>query len=131
MATDAGDQQSRVYYPNPELQKNAHVKSLEEYKKLYEKSINDPEGFWGEIAEQFYFKTPPTKGKFLEYNFNVNKGPVFVKWWQGATTNVCYNVLDRHVKNGLGDRIVFYWWDREDYNDNIHSDSCEECFLFL
>ncbi|XP_030838928.1 acetyl-coenzyme A synthetase, cytoplasmic [Strongylocentrotus purpuratus] len=109
MASASGDQATRLYHPNPELQKNAHVKSIEDYKKLYDQSINEPEVFWSKIAEQFYFKTPPTEGKFLEYNFNVNDGPVFVKWFQGATTNVCYNVLDRHVENGLGDRIAFYW----------------------
>lgn len=109
MAGASGDQATRLYHPNPELQKNAHVKSIEDYKKLYDQSINKPEIFWSKIAEQFYFKTPPTEGKFLEYNFNVNDGPVFIKWFQGATTNVCYNVLDRHVENGLGDRIAFYW----------------------
>ncbi|XP_041484218.1 acetyl-coenzyme A synthetase, cytoplasmic-like [Lytechinus variegatus] len=109
MADASGDQATRLYYPNQELQKNAHVKSIEEYKKLYNQSINEPEVFWSKIAEQFYFKTPPTEGKLLEYNFNVNNGPVYIKWFQGATTNVCYNVLDRHVENGLGDRIAFYW----------------------
>ncbi|XP_072169814.1 acetyl-coenzyme A synthetase, cytoplasmic-like [Diadema setosum] len=109
MASESGDQKTELYNPNGDLQKNAHVKSLPQYKELYEQSIQDPEAFWSEIAKQFYFKTPPTPGKFLQYNFNVNDGKVFVKWLEGATTNVCYNVLDRHVKNGLGDRIAFFW----------------------
>jgi acetyl-CoA synthetase len=39
----------------------------------------------------------------------MRKGPVSVKWFTGAQTNVSYNALDRHVKAGKGDKVAFYW----------------------
>ncbi|KAL8576516.1 Acetyl-coenzyme A synthetase, cytoplasmic [Nucella lapillus] len=97
-----------VFNPPESLRKNAHVKSLEKYRELYETSINDPKTFWEPIYKEFYWKSPPT-GDFLEYNFDVRKGPISIKWMAGAKTNICYNVLDRNVEKGLGNKIAFYW----------------------
>lgn len=36
----------------------------------------------------------------IDWNFDVNKGPIHVEWFKGGTTNICYNALDRHVKAG-------------------------------
>ncbi|XP_071807196.1 acetyl-coenzyme A synthetase, cytoplasmic-like [Asterias amurensis] len=106
---DSMETSAKLFNPNPDIQNGAHVRSMEQYREMHKQSIEQPEVFWGDIAKQFHFEKPPTEGKFLEYNFNVNNGPVFIKWMQGATTNVCYNVLDRHVKDGKGDKIAFYW----------------------
>ena len=43
------------------------------------------------------------------FNFDVRKGPVKIEWFVGAETNLSYNCLDRHVEEGHGDRIAFYW----------------------
>jgi len=43
------------------------------------------------------------------YNFHRSRGPIFVKWFEGGTTNVCHNALDRHVAAGHGGRVAFYW----------------------
>ncbi|MDD5038810.1 MAG: acetyl-coenzyme A synthetase N-terminal domain-containing protein, partial [Dehalococcoidales bacterium] len=48
-------EENRVFPPSKETVKNAYIKSLEEYKKIYKKSIDDPEGFWGELAEQLHW----------------------------------------------------------------------------
>lgn len=100
---------SVVFPPPPNLKNEAHVKSMEQYQELYKRSVEDPEGFWSEIAKDFYWASPPT-GKFLDYNFDVRNGPIYIKWMQGAKTNLCYNAVDRHVANGLGDKIAFYWY---------------------
>ncbi|KAJ8033207.1 Acetyl-coenzyme A synthetase, cytoplasmic [Holothuria leucospilota] len=120
MASETEDSAGRVFQPIPEVQKSAHIKSLEEYKQLYQKSIDDPEGFWGDILKEFYLHTPPTPGKkCLEYNFDVTNGRVGVKWFQGAKTNVCYNVLDRIIKDkGKGDKIAFFWEGNEIGDDS-------------
>ncbi|XP_070556359.1 acetyl-coenzyme A synthetase, cytoplasmic-like [Ptychodera flava] len=98
-----------VYKPSAEFQKNAHVSSMEKYREMHKQSVEDPDTFWGNIAKDFYWKTAP-EGKVLDYNFNVSKGKIEIKWFEGAVTNICYNVLDRNVKDrGLGDRIAFYW----------------------
>lgn len=73
------------------------------------RSIDNPEEFWGKIAQQFHWETPVKEGKFHSYNFDVTKGDVFVEWMEGASTNISFNLLDRNVKNGNGDKIAFYW----------------------
>ncbi|KAH3694037.1 hypothetical protein DPMN_081476 [Dreissena polymorpha] len=110
---------SPAIFPPPEtLQNEAHVKSMEQYRDMYKHSVEDPDGFWGDIAREFHWASPPT-GKFLEYNFDVRNGSIFIKWMQGSKTNVCYNALDRHVKNGLADKIAFYW-EGNDPHDSGH-----------
>ncbi|WAR24116.1 ACSA-like protein [Mya arenaria] len=100
---------SPVLIPPPsQVQNEAHVKSMDQYREMYKKSVEDPVGFWGDIAKAFHWESGPT-GKFLEYNFDVRNGPIFIKWMQGAKTNVCYNAVDRHVKSGNGSKIAFYW----------------------
>uniref|UniRef100_A0A8D0DG55 Propionate--CoA ligase n=1 Tax=Sander lucioperca TaxID=283035 RepID=A0A8D0DG55_SANLU len=65
--------------------------------------------FWGDIAKDFFWKTKHA-GRFLDYNFDVTKGEIFVKCMEGASTNICYNVLDHNVhERKLGDKVAFYW----------------------
>uniref|UniRef100_A0A8C0QKA1 Propionate--CoA ligase n=1 Tax=Chelonoidis abingdonii TaxID=106734 RepID=A0A8C0QKA1_CHEAB len=65
--------------------------------------------FWGDIAKEFYWRSQHS-GPFLKYNFDVTKGKIFIEWMKGATTNICYNLLDRNVnEKKLGDKIAFYW----------------------
>lgn len=97
---------SDVHQPPSHIQKSAHVQSLDQYRALYERSINDPEGFWAQIASQFHWNKP-WNGPFLEHNFNMNDGPISIRWFGGAETNVCYNCVDRHVLAGNGDRIAY------------------------
>uniref|UniRef100_A0A667Y8W6 Propionate--CoA ligase n=1 Tax=Myripristis murdjan TaxID=586833 RepID=A0A667Y8W6_9TELE len=65
--------------------------------------------FWGDIAKDFFWKTKHA-GQFLDYNFDVTKGEIFIKCMEGASTNICYNLLDRNVnEHKLGDKVAFYW----------------------
>jgi acetyl-CoA synthetase len=82
-----------VYQPKPEWSRNAWVKSLDEYRRLYDRSVKDPDGFWGDIA------------KVLQWDFDKE---IKIEWFKGGTTNVCYNALDRNLPT-RGDRIAFYW----------------------
>lgn len=99
----------KLFPPPANIQQNAHCSSMEQYKEMYKRSTEDPAGFWSEIAKEFYWKTPPKSEGFLEYNFDVGKGPISIKWMEGAVTNVCYNMLDRHIDAGHGDVVAFYW----------------------
>lgn len=99
-----------IFEPKPYVSKNAYVKSMSEYHKLYHKSIENPIEFWSEIAKQFHWETPIDKEKFWSYNFDIKKGPIYIKWLDGASTNICYNLLDRNIRLGLGDKIAFYWY---------------------
>lgn len=103
------DSQDKMYYPPIELQRDAHVPDFSAYLGLYKKSVENPEAFWKEVADEFFWKKPAT-GPMLQYNFDVTKGNVFIKCMEGAKTNVCYNVLDRHIKQEkLGEKVAFYW----------------------
>jgi acetyl-CoA synthetase len=98
-----------VFNPPENIRQSSHCPSLDHYHAMYARSVEDPVGFWGEIAANFYWKVPPSPENFLEYNFDLSHGPIKISWMSGAVTNVCYNVLDRNVANGLGDKIAFYW----------------------
>ncbi len=89
--------------PSPDFAAKAHVKSFEEYRKLYDRSIRDPEGFWGEIAEQFYWKQKWTKVREATF-----RRPVSIQWFIGGKTNVSYNCLDRHLAT-RGDQTAILW----------------------
>ena len=105
---DTHHAESTIYRPQARIQKEARVKSMEQYRDMHKRSVEDPEAFWGDISKNFHWESQP-KGKFLDFNFDVRKGPISIKWMEGAKTNLCYNALDRHIVNGLGDKIAFYW----------------------
>ncbi|CAH1635923.1 unnamed protein product [Spodoptera littoralis] len=70
-----------------------------EYQEAYRRSINDPEGFWGEVAQELEWTKPWER--VLD-----NSNPPFTKWWVGGEMSVCYNAVDRHVANGKGDQVA-------------------------
>ena len=82
---------------------NAHVSSMEQYQKMYDESVADPEGFWANVAERItWYKKWDT---VQEYDFvNAN-----IKWFDGGKLNACYNCLDRHVEAGHGDATAIIW----------------------
>jgi acetyl-CoA synthetase len=95
-------------YPVPEkVQKMAYINSMDNYKALYQRSIEDPDGFWGEIAEEYveWFKKWDT---VEEYNFDMRKGPIYLKYFDGGKLNVSYNCLDKHLKT-RGDQVAIQW----------------------
>jgi acetyl-CoA synthetase len=78
------------------------IKSIEEYKAAYKKSVEDPEGFWHEIAENFTWKKK--WDKVLEWNFIEPK----IKWFTGGKLNITENCIDRHLEK-LGDKPALIW----------------------
>jgi len=103
---------SDVLYQPPEgVAGESHCKGMQEYHNLYKESIEDPTQFWGRICQQFYWKKKPSEDptKFLQYNFDIGKGPIEISWMTGSETNICYNALDRNVEAGSGDKVAFHW----------------------
>lgn len=121
-----------VYPPNPVLAKNSYISSFAQYCEMYQQSIDNPEEFWGEIAKQFYWETPIDINKFFRYNFDITKGPIYTKWLDGATTNISYNLLDRNIRNGHGDKVAFYWEGNhpDDYSRLTYKKLLEEVCRF-
>ncbi|KAF5224848.1 putative acetyl-CoA synthetase [Trypanosoma cruzi] len=85
-------------------------KSISDRQALYAESKKDPVLFWSKIAaDNFYWKNLwPSEKPAMEFNFHKSKGKVFVKWFDGARTNICYNALDRHLTQHK-DRVCYYW----------------------
>ena len=82
---------------------NYHIKHLEEYYKIYRKSVTEPEVFWEKIAEE-HFTWYKKWDNVLEWDF---KKPE-IKWYQGAKLNITENCIDRHLRTkGSKTAILF------------------------
>jgi len=118
-------EETRKFPPSREFSEKAHIKSLEEYKKLYERSIKDPEGFWGEQAQNLeWFKK---WDKVLDYSF---EGNLYIEWFQGGKINVTINCLDRHLKTWRKNKAALIWegepGDSRTYTyQQLHAEVCK------
>ncbi|MFT4690562.1 MAG: acetyl-CoA synthetase [Limisphaerales bacterium] len=92
-----------VYNPPASVSEVSHVKSLDDYRALYKKSIEDPDAFWTEEAERL--KWVKKWDKLQEWDFHTAE----IKWFLGSKINASYNCVDRHVEDGNGDRIAILW----------------------
>ena len=74
------------------------------YQDMYKRSIEDPDGFWGEMGKRIDWIKPYTKVK------NTSYAPenVSIKWYEDGTLNVCANCVDRHVAT-KGDQVAIIW----------------------
>jgi len=96
--------ESRKFAPSPELSASAHVSSIEQYESDHRRSIEDPEGFWAEKAEQYLTWSKPWD-KVMEWDFVEPR----IEWFIGGKLNVSANCLDRHVESGLGAKTAILW----------------------
>jgi propionyl-CoA synthetase len=69
------------------------------FNEVYEKSCENPEAFWGEVAEQVHWY------KKWDRVLDDSDAP-FYRWFSGGETNVCYNAVDLHVEQGRGDQLA-------------------------
>ena len=91
-------------YPAPaEFSAQANI-NAKEYAEMYQQSIDDPEGFWSEQAENYisWFKPWDTVSN---WSFSDD---VHIKWFEGGELNVSYNCLDRHLEQ-RADQVAIVW----------------------
>ncbi|MCH8252585.1 MAG: acetate--CoA ligase [Planctomycetes bacterium] len=100
---DSGHRGADLFPPSDEVRARAHIKSFEEYERMYRRSIDDPEGFWSEVADGFYWKKKWSRVREFDFTDGIS-----IKWFIGAKTNVCYNALDRHLDT-RGDQTAIIW----------------------
>ncbi|MBK8235995.1 MAG: acetate--CoA ligase [Nannocystaceae bacterium] len=93
--------ESRVFEPPAEFSREARVGSRELYDTMYRRSVEDPAGFWAELAAELHWFEAPKQVRSWE--------PPKARWFEGGTTNLAYNCLDRHVAAGAGDRTAIIW----------------------
>ncbi len=98
---DSTLQEVRRFEPSTEFRQKAHIKSLEDYERLYKEADEDPETFWGNVAKELHWFKPWTK--VLEWDCP------WAKWFVGGETNISYNCLDRNVKNGRANKTAIIW----------------------
>jgi propionyl-CoA synthetase len=72
------------------------------YEQAWRRSMEDPEGFWGEAAEAIEWER--RWDRVLDFD-----NPPFARWFVGARLNICHNALDRHVEAGHGDRLALVY----------------------
>ncbi|MBK5944208.1 MAG: acetate--CoA ligase [Halorhodospira halophila] len=101
-------------YPVPEaIQRDAHL-NFEQYQEMYNRSIQDPEGFWSEQADKFldWFSKWGTT-----CHWDLAKGDI--RFFEGGTLNVAYNCVDRHLET-RGDQTAIIWeGDEPDQDEHI------------
>ena len=119
---------SELVHPPKAASKGAYLKSHDEYKAMYDRSISDPDGFWSEVADEFHwFKK---WDKVRTYNYDRREGPVSIEWFAGAKTNACYNCVDRHLEV-RPDKTAIIWEGNEPGEDatisyrQLHEQVCK------
>ena len=86
------------------------INSYENYQQAWKKSVEDPEGFWGDVASNFQWSKP--WNKVLDWNF---KEPS-IKWFDGAKLNITENCIDRHLKDKANQPAII--WEPNDPNEH-------------
>ncbi|KAM3367242.1 hypothetical protein ACQJBY_016084 [Aegilops geniculata] len=106
-----------LVHPSADFAAQALVSSPQQYLEMYQRSIDDPTGFWSEIAETFYWKQKWSPEEVCTENLDVTKGPIKIEWFKGGKTNICHNAVDRYVEAGDGAKIAMYWEGNEPDQD--------------
>ena len=96
-------QEARVFPPPAALAETAQLGSLEAYQSLWDEVNADPDAFWGQQAREqlHWFKPFET---VLDWS-----NPPFARWFEGGTTNLSYNCLDRHLEGPRADKTALIW----------------------
>ena len=101
--TQSQDTQSDGIFPvQEEIASRAHVDKAK-YEEMYKHSVQDPDGFWAEMAEQITWIKTPTKIKNVQFD-----RPVHIKWYEDGVLNACYNCIDRHLPE-LAEKTALIW----------------------
>ncbi|MCC6145440.1 MAG: acetate--CoA ligase [Candidatus Hydrogenedentes bacterium] len=95
-------EERRLIEPPKAFSEAARFKSMQEYHELYERSVKNPEKFWGEMAEELHWF------KKWDRVLNSENAPT-QKWFEGGKINISYNCLDRHVGTWRKNKAAIIW----------------------
>src|SRR5436309_2812417 len=93
--------ENRVFRPSKESSRRAHIRSMDQYQRLYRASVRDPEKFWGKIAEELVW--------FKKWKKVLRWKPPHAEWFVGGRTNLSYNCLDRHLETHRRNKAALVW----------------------
>jgi len=120
--------ETRKFPPPPEVSAKAYIKSFEQYQEMYERSVNDPDGFWLEQAEILDWFKKPTVGR--QYTWDTASRKIEHTWFADGELNVSYNCLDRHLAS-RGEKAALVWQGDEPDEDKtitykeLHEQVCK------
>ena len=100
-----------IYQPSDDFVSHALVDAAK-YQEMYDRSVNDPEGFWADAAGRIDWFKAPTKIKNTSFDYD----NVSIKWFEDGELNVSVNCIDRHLKD-RGDQVALIWEGDEPGND--------------
>ncbi|MGA9365467.1 MAG: acetate--CoA ligase [Bacteroidota bacterium] len=93
--------EKRLFKPKAQFSQEAHIRSLAQYRKLYNESVKNPEKFWAKIASELvWFKK---WSKVLDWKYP------WARWFVGGKTNISYNCLDRNLSSGRRTKAAIVW----------------------
>jgi acetyl-CoA synthetase len=98
--------EKRVFDPPKDFVEKARIKSMKEYEEIYRRSIEDPEDFWGDMAEKHIDWFQKWDGAVERYSF---KDDIYLRYFVGGKLNVSYNCLDRHLKTWRKNKAALIW----------------------
>ena len=93
--------EDRVFPPPPEFSANAHIKSFEEYERIYNEAAKNVPAFWAKQAEELDW--------FEKWHSVLEWNEPFAKWFVGGKINISYNCLDRHLATHRRNKTAFIW----------------------
>ncbi|MDH3359639.1 MAG: acetate--CoA ligase [Desulfobulbaceae bacterium] len=94
----------RLFAPPVEGQDQAYIKNMAEYEAIYKRSMDDPEGYWGDRAEELL-----TWDKKWDKVLDADMIKPEIKWFDGGKLNVSANCLDRHLTDGRRNKAALIW----------------------
>ncbi len=93
--------ETRIFPPSAEFSANAHIKSFDEYEKLYAEAAENPVAFWETQAESLDW--------FRKWDSGLEWNEPHAKWFVGGKLNISYNCLDRHLKTWRKNKAAIIW----------------------
>ena len=104
--------EDQLYPPPSGASSRAHVGSHQAYLDEYRRSIADPEAWWAAQAEEFHWYEKWHTVR--DYNYDMDRGPVSIRWFDGGRTNIVHNCLDRHLEDRGGQTAIIWEGNRPD-----------------
>ena len=108
--------EGKSFAPPVEGRDQAWVKSMDEYHAAYKRSMEDPEGFWADRAEELV-SWDKKWDSVLEWDYNKPE----IKWFDGGKLNMSYNCLDRHLTDGRRNKAALIWQGEPDEDVQVYT----------
>ncbi len=111
-STGSEARRGTVFPPPTAFAESSYIPSFQQYQDMYQRSISDPDAFWGEVAESFHWHQKWSKVRQFDF-----KDKISIQFFAGGKTNICYNALDRHLSR-RGNQIAILWEGNEPGEDD-------------